>query len=68
MFKTQNFEIAVALFLSTTMISCFGTDNSTSDVGTIGLSENEVTVLPHDNHEYRIEQDTDIKQEYKFTN
>ena len=50
------------------MISCFGTDNSTSDVGTIGLSENEVTVLPHDNHEHRIEQDTDIKQEYKFTN
>ena len=67
MFKIQNIEIAIAVFLSMTMVSCFGTD-TTPRHNSAEFTKEEMTVLPSDDLSLEIDQDITIDTNYKFTN
>lgn len=67
MFKLQNIEIAIAVVLSTTMVSCFGTDIAAQNNGT-DFTEEQMTILPNDNSDLEINQDINIDANYEFTN
>ena len=68
MITNENKKLAFAIFISTSLISCFGSEKSENISSTIELTEEKVTTLPAEDFDLKIIQDTDNKKRYIFTN
>jgi len=68
MITDENKKLAFAIFISTSLISCFGSEKSENISSTIELTEEKVTTLPAEDFDLKINQDINIDANYEFTN